>query len=70
MTVSETIREILSQEGRTQIWVVDKMNEIMPELGMDRSRFSGIVTGHRNMTADELLAFCKALEISPDVFLN
>lgn len=44
------------------------MNSINPSLDMDRSKFSAIITGNRKMTGDELLAFCMALEISPDVF--
>ena len=35
---------------------------------MDKNKISGIVAGSRKMTGDELLAFCMALEVSPDIF--
>ena len=70
MTISETVRKILDEQGRTQTWVIQRMNSQMPEIDMDRSKFSAIVTGKRKMTGDELLLFCKALEITPDEFLT
>ena len=70
MRVPETIRRILKDEGRTQSWVIDEMNRILPDLKMDRAKFSAIVCGVRKMTADELLVFCKAVKKNPDVFLS
>lgn len=70
VTVSETIKRILGEQGRTQTWVIQKMNSQSPEVGMDKTKFSAIVTGKRKMSGDELLVFCKALEITPDVFLH
>ena len=70
MRIPETIRRILKDEGRTQSWVLDEMNKIMPDLKMDRAKFSAIVCGVRKMTADELLVFCKAVKKTPDVFLS
>ncbi len=69
IAVPDTIKRILDEQGRTQIWVVRKMNSQNPEMGMNRSKFSAIVTGKRRMSGDELLAFCQALEITPDEFL-
>lgn len=66
--ISDTAKKILKEQGRTQRWVAERMNDINPTLEMDRSKFSAIITGNRKMTGDELLAFCMALEISPDVF--
>lgn len=66
--ISDTAKKILKEQGRTQRWVAERMNNINPTLEMDRSKFSAIITGNRKMTGDELLAFCMALEISPDVF--
>lgn len=68
LTISETTKKVLKEQGRTQRWVAEKMNDINPSLEMDRTKFSAIVTGNRKMTGDELLAFCMALEISPDIF--
>ena len=67
-SIPDTVRKTIQKQGRTQKWVTEKMNSINPSLDMDRSKFSAIITGNRKMTGDELLAFCMALEISPDVF--
>ncbi len=67
-SIPDTVRKTIKKQGRTQKWVTEKMNSINPSLDMDRSKFSAIITGNRKMTGDELLAFCMALEISPDVF--
>lgn len=68
--INVTVRRILSEQGRTQLWVLQKMNSIDPSLNLDSSKFSALVQGNRKMTGDELLAFCKALEISPDEFIT
>lgn len=68
--ISTKIKEIIEEQGRTQLWVISKMNEANPKLNMDRVKFSAIVTNRRKMTGDELLAFCKATEINPDVFIS
>lgn len=70
MTIPKIIRKVLKAEGRTQAWAVEEMNKIDPKLNIDRVKFSAIVCGSRRMTGDELLAFCKALQVSPDVFLE
>lgn len=67
--INTTVRRILTDQGRTQTWVIQKMNSINPDLNLDNSKFSALVSGNRKMTGDELLAFCKALEISPDEFM-
>ena len=67
-SIPDTVRKTIKKQGRTQKWVTEKMNSNNPSLDMDRSKFSAIITGNRKMTGDELLAFCMALEISPDVF--
>lgn len=68
ISVADNAKRVLREEGRTQTWVIKRMNEVYPNLGMDRSKFSAIVLGKRKMSGDELIAFCKALEISPDEF--
>ena len=70
MSVGEIIKKALAEEGRSQVWIIDRMNEIDQNLKMDRTKFSSIVTDHRKLSADEMLAFCKALEISPDIFVE
>lgn len=66
----DTINRILDEQGRTQAWVITRMNLMNPSLNMDRSKFSAITTGSRKMSGDELLAFCQAVEVSPDEFLK
>lgn len=70
VAVADTVKRILDEQGRTQAWVIQKMNSQTPEIEMDRSKFSAIVTGKRKMTGDELIVFCKALEVTPDEFLH
>ena len=70
MGIPEIIRHVLKEEGRTQAWVIEEMNKILPEINMDRGKFSATVCGIRKMTADELLVFCKAVKRSPDIFLE
>lgn len=69
ITVSETVKRLLDEQGRTQAWVVQRMNTQKPQI-MDRAKFSAIVNGKRKMSGDELLIFCKALEVNPDEFLR
>ena len=66
--ISETTKRILKEQGRTQKWAAEKMNQQPPNLDMDNNTISGIVAGSRQITGDELLAFCMALEVSPDIF--
>lgn len=68
VSVSDTAKRLLQKEGRTQAWVIKRMNIFCPEISMDRSKLSAILIGKRKMSGDELIAFCKALEISPDEF--
>ena len=66
--LNSMIENQLKENGRTQTWTINKMNEINPKLKMDRSKMSAIINDNRKMTAEELLAFCMALKISPDIF--
>ena len=68
--IPDVPKRIIQEQGRTQKWVIEKMNSINPSLEMDKNKFSAIVNGNRKMSGDELLAFCMALEISPDVFTD
>ena len=70
VSVANTAKRVLNEQGRTQVWVINRMNAIFPSLEMDRNKLSSILTGKRKMTGDELIGFCKALQISPDEFLK
>lgn len=66
--VEDTVKRLLEEQGRTQIWVINRMNEINPRLNMEKSKFSALINGKRKMSGDELIAFCQALEVTPDEF--
>jgi hypothetical protein len=68
--VNKTISRLLTEQGRKQSWVVQKMNEANPVLNMDETKFSAIMTERRKMSGDELVAFCVALCVSPDEFMK
>lgn len=70
MSLSVLVEKVLKENGRTQTWTIDQMNKINPALKMDRCKMSSIINQNRKMTGDELLAFCMALQISPDVFMD
>lgn len=68
--VNVTVARIIAEQGRTQTWLVKKMNEMNPCLNLDTTKFSAIVTGKRTMTGDELIAFCGVLNVTPDEFMK
>lgn len=70
MRTNETVQKLMEQEGRTQTWVAQEMNKVNPEIKMTNVKLSAIVTGRRTMSGDEMLAFCRAMRTSPDVFLG
>ena len=69
-SVAEIAKRILEEQGRTQTWVVRKMNEVNPDIKMDINKLSSTLLEKRKMSGDELLAFCMALEVNPDEFLR
>ncbi len=70
MRTNETVKRIIEQEGRSQKWLAEEMNRADPDIRMTNVKLSAIVTGRRIMSGDEMLAFCRAMQISPDVFLG
>lgn len=68
--VNTTIKNILSETGTTQAWIISKMNQLNPDLAMNSNKFSAIVHGRRKMTGEELIIFCKATKTNPDIFLR
>lgn len=67
---NETAKRIITEQGRKQTWVLNKMNEFNPSLNLDSAKFSAMMNGQRKMTGDELIAFCNVLEVTPDEFLK
>lgn len=70
MKINDTVKKIMEKEGRTQKWLAREMNDVDPDIKMTNVKLSAIVTGRREMSGDEMLAFCKAMKVNPDVFLN
>lgn len=68
LPVTEVIRKELKKQGRTQVWVANKMNEISKVPKMDTVKFNSIMTGKRKITGDELVALCKILGLSLEDF--
>lgn len=65
LPVEEVIKKKITEEGRTQTWVVEKMNAINPKLNMSRTKFNRIVTaGDRKLSGNELVALCKVLDLN------
>lgn len=65
LPVEEVIKKKITEEGRTQTWVVEKMNTINPKLNMSRTKFNRIVTaGDRKLSGNELVALCKVLDLN------
>ena len=69
LPVEEVIKKKITEDGRTQAWVVEKMNEINPKLNMNRVKFNRIVTaGDRKLSGNELVALCKILDLDLEDF--
>ena len=70
MSINETIKEMIKEEGRTQVWVANEMNKWDKSIKMTNVKFSAIITGNRAINAAELIAFCKAIGRSPEEFMS
>lgn len=62
MNASEIIKAELAESGRTQTWLVKKINEA--GIKINKQRLSDIMRGKRVLTADEFLVMCKVLNIT------
>lgn len=67
MSVSGAIKKVIADSGRTQVWLVSKINAIDPQINISEVKLSASLTGKRKISADEFIALCRALEISPDL---
>lgn len=70
MKINEKMRQIIKDEGRTQRWTIQEMNKSNPNLNMSDAKFSAAMVGKRQVTGEELLAFCKAVGRSPEEFMR
>lgn len=61
MPVNEAIRSYLKENGIKQCYVCQKM-------GIDKSKFSAMITGRRKIYAEDLFSICKVLDVSADKF--
>ncbi len=65
--IKSYIKSVIKDSGRTQTWLVAKINEADPGIGMSTQKLSASLSGKRKISADEFLAICKALAISSDL---
>lgn len=68
--VRTTLRNNIKNSGRTQVWLVSRVNAIDPQINMSKAKLSASLIGKRKISADEFIALCKALEISPDLIME
>lgn len=61
MNTERKARALITNSGRKQSWIVQEMNRISPGLKMTPSKLSESINGKREMSADELVAFCTAI---------
>lgn len=50
MRTSDGVKKLIKDRGLRQVWIVDQMNRIAPELSMSKTKLSAIVCGGRKMT--------------------
>lgn len=70
MSVADTMKYIMKEGGHTHAWTIDRMNAINNNIHMTQSKFSATINNKRRLLGDELIAFCQATKINPDVFMN
>jgi|BioPla2DNA2_1021312.scaffolds.fasta_scaffold60145_2 transcriptional regulator with XRE-family HTH domain len=63
MQVYQKVRAYIDAQGLKQIAVARKA-------GIPVSTFSAIMTGKRTMYADDLTSICRALNVSPEQFVD
>lgn len=61
MTVGGKIKQYLQDNGISQTHVAEK-------IGMTRLKMNQALNGNRKVYAEELLAICKVLNVSPETF--
>ena len=66
MNASEIIKAELTDSGRTQAWLVKKINEA--GIDMNKQRLCDTLNGKRRLTANEFIIICKALNLTLDSF--
>ena len=66
----QVFKNIIDDSGRTQVWVINKINAINPSLNMDKNKLSSSLNGKRKISGDEFIALCTALAINHDTIAN
>nr|DAP61948.1 MAG TPA: putative DNA-binding protein [Caudoviricetes sp.] len=62
----EIFKSIITDSGRTQTWVITRVNSINPNVNMTKNKLCSALNGKRKIMGDEFIALCKALKINPD----
>lgn len=63
MVVQSKVAQYLEEQGIKQSWLAQKT-------GLTDNMISGILNGKRKMTADEFVRICKAIEKTPNDFME
>lgn len=70
MSITDIIKKQIKNKGLRQKWVAQQMNLVHPCINMSPAKFSATLNNKRKMTADELIAYCKIVEVDPDELLS
>lgn len=71
MAIGQIVKATIAEKGMTQRAVTQMMLKVSPVIkGFNEKKLSNIIHGVRLMTADELIAFCHALHVSPEIFMQ
>ena len=69
MNVSEVVKKTIEERGVKQKWVVEQMNNVIPDINMNSQKLSAVTKGQRQFKCDELIAFCKAMKSNSSVLV-
>jgi len=69
MDIRDKIRGHIKESGRTLSWVSKRIEAISGKPDFTEKKISATLVKKRNLSADELLWFCMALEVNPDTFM-
>ena len=70
MNVYQKLCAYIKDSGRSFAWVARKAVELGCPTQLDSGKLGKVANGNRNLTADEFLYICMALEVNPDIFMR
>ena len=70
MNVYQELCAYIKNSGRSFAWVARRAVELGCPTLLDSGKLGKVASGNRNLTADEFLYICMALEVNPDSFMK